>query len=336
MMKILHTPVEIAGQVSLSVRGLRAIGLKADSLTAVHPFKYKNEWEFIESKSKVIKLLDRVKKVNEIRKEYDIIHYHFGTSILPKYLDVKILKKSGIKVFSEFWGSDVRLPLIEAKRNPFFVNSYNEDEQNNIEKMKRWSDLTDGVAIFSDHTFNEFLNPYFEKVHIIGQRVDTELYQPVYPVLDDTNEPVIVHAPSQQAFKGTVYVEKAIENLQNKGLKFKYKRVEKMSNQQAIEIYKTADIVIDQLCGGAHGIFACEAMALGKPVICYILPEFLSGYPEGLPIINANPDTVEEILANWIQAPAEERYKVGMQGRKYAEKVHDIKVVAEKLAQIYR
>lgn len=46
------------------------------------------------------------------------------------------------------------------------------------------------------------------------------------------------------------------------------------------------------ICGGAHGIFACEAMALGKTVICYIIEEHLSGYPD----INANSNNIEKVL----------------------------------------
>lgn len=333
-MRILQTPTEISGQVGLTVKGLRAIGLESDSLASRHPYGYENDYYFNDSKSKIGKVIGRMGKIKMIKKNYDVIHYHFGESILPKNMDVNYFKKSGMKIFTEFWGSDVRISGIEKDRNPYYVNSHNKSDDVNIERMKRWSDFTEGVAIFSDHTFDDFLKPYFDKVHIVGQRVDIEKYLPVYPSRENS-EPVVVHAPSNQAIKGTIHVEKAVQNLKKKGLHFKYVQVEKLSNTEAMEVYKTADIIIDQLCIGAHGVFACEAMALGKPVICYILPEFLDKYPDGFPIINANPDTIEEVLEQWIQTP-EERYQVGIQSRKYAERVHDIEVVANKLHGVYQ
>jgi glycosyltransferase involved in cell wall biosynthesis len=99
-------------------------------------------------------------------------------------------------------------------------------------------------------------------------------------------------------------------------------------------MYSMADIIIDQLMMGSHGAFACEAMALGKPVICYILDELLSTYPPGFPIINANPGTIVEVLEEIICSP-EKRYEIGKKSRKYAEEVHDIRVVAKKLLAIY-
>lgn len=334
-MKVLHTPIEIAGQAGLSVKGLREIGIEADSLCDKNPFGYKNDYYYLESDNREERINDKELKVKFISENYDIIHYHFGSYLLPGFKDVEIFKSQGKKLFVEFWGSDVRLPSVESKRNPYFINAKNTIEEVNIERMKKWSEYMDGEVIFGDHTFNVFLKPYFDKIHIVGQRVDTKNNIPVYPSLSDDKEVVVVHAPSFAPIKGTKYVEEAIEKLKAKGLKFKYVRVENMPNHLAMEIYKTADIIIDQLCLGGYGIFASEAMSLGKPVICYILEEHLEGYPEGMPIINANPDTIEKVLEFWINSPAIDRYNVGVKSRRYVEKVHDIQVVAKKLEKIY-
>ena len=100
-------------------------------------------------------------------------------------------------------------------------------------------------------------------------------------------------------------------------------------------MYSMADIIVDQLIVGSHGVFACEAMALGKPVICYILDELLPTYPSGFPVINANPNNVKKVLEELICSP-ETRYEIGKKSRIYVEKVHDIKVVASKLLKIYK
>lgn len=143
-----------------------------------------------------------------------------------------------------------------------------------------------------------------------------------------------MHIPSQMAFKGTDAIRNAVERLQDRGVRFEYLELSGVSHEQALAACRRADLVVDQVRGGSHGVFAVEAMALGKPVICYILPELLPTYPEGFPIINANPDTLEAVLEAWLQLP-EERHRRGVQSREYAERVHDISVVARRLVEVY-
>jgi glycosyltransferase involved in cell wall biosynthesis len=76
-------------------------------------------------------------------------------------------------------------------------------------------------------------------------------------------------------------------------------------------------------------------MALGKPVICYIHDELVDTFPEGFPIVNANPDTIAAVLEELICSP-EKRHELGIKSRAYVEKVHDIRVVASKLKNIYQ
>ena len=139
--------------------------------------------------------------------------------------------------------------------------------------MRFWSDLTDEV-IFPDHSADRFLEPYFNKIHIVEVSVDTKSYSPVFPS-SETRKPKVVHAPSIKTTKGTEHVIAAVEKLRKMGLDFEYIEVSGVSHQKAIQIYSKADIVVDQLRIGSHGAFACEAMALGKPVICYIPAELL-------------------------------------------------------------
>jgi glycosyltransferase involved in cell wall biosynthesis len=331
-MRILHLPTEIAGQAGITAKAQRSLGHHAYNLAYPHPFGYPIDISIKKFSNRWINGLNRLKVFAEIAEEYDVYHYHFGATLLPGMLDVSYLKLRNKRFLVEFWGSDVRLPDLEAQRNPYFVNQYEELEKKNRKRMATWAELTEGEVIFSDHTFNIFLEQYFDKIHIIGQRIDLETYIASYPD-PESKKPRVIHAPSQKAIKGTVYVEKAVENLKKKGLDFDYIRVENLNHSKAIELYRTADLIIDQLCAGTHGIFACEAMALGKPVICYILPELVSGYPKGFPIINANPDTIESVLEEWIQKPYE-LYILGKNSRKYVEKVHDSKVVAQKLINI--
>jgi len=339
-MKIIHGPVEIAGQVGITARAQRAIGYNSVSIVHTkHQFGYENDsYIYDKSDSRIKRYMKMSLFLKKYLCEYDVYHFHFASPFYRYksfYFDVNILKKmKNKKLFVEFWGSDVRLPTIEKQRNPYFINSYNENDQINREKLKRWADITGGKVIIADHSFNIFLNEYFNDINIVGHRIEIDQIQPIYP--DPNNRiPLVMHAPSQLAAKGTKYVKQAVENLKKKKLNFEYREITNMSHSQALKEYRKADIIVDQLCFGGHGIFACEAMALGKPVICYILPELEGGYPQGFPIINANPSTIETVLEEWIQRH-EDRYKLGIESRNYAERVHDSKVVAKKIIEIYK
>lgn len=334
-MKILHLPVEVAGQLAITAQAQKALGHEAFSMCSPHPFAYPSAIDMVLPIrwGRWLRGMDRIGALFRIGDEFNVFHY-YSHSLLPLMLDARYEKWRGKRIVTEFFGSDVRLPETEAKRNPYYVNSYHESETTNRNKLQAWSDLTDGEVIFPDHSFSLFLEPYFDKIHVVGQRIDCSRYAPCYPDVE-IKRPRVMHAPSQQAFKGTAHIERAVESLKSKGLDFDYIRVSGMAHAEAMELYKTADLVIDQLCGGAHGVFACEAMALGKPVVCYILPELVAGFPEGFPIINANPDTIESVLEEWIQSPAR-LHEVGKQSRAYAERVHDVRKIARDLIRIYQ
>jgi len=335
-MKILHLPVEIAGQLAITAQAQKALGYGAFSMSSPHPFGYPSIIDMVlpNRDYRWLKAVDRVGAFLRAAEAFDVFHYYFARSLLPWMLDARYEKWRGKRIVTEFFGSDVRLPETEARRNPYYVNSYHESEAANRKKLQAWAELTDGEVIFPDHSFNLFLEPYFDKIHVVGQRIDCSRYAPCYPD-SETKRVRVMHAPSQQAFKGTARIERAVEILKQKGLEFDYVRVSGMAHAEAMELYKTADLVIDQLCGGAHGVFACEAMALGKPVVCYILPELVAGFPEGFPIINANPDTIESVLEEWILSPTR-LHEVGKQSRAYAEHVHDVRKIARDLIRIYR
>ena len=264
-------------------------------------------------------------------KEFELFHYH-KSPYLPGGLDIKFLKNNNKPFVVEFWGVISGCGYLEKKRNPYFVGDNADNQKRKRSRLRFWSENTDEV-IFSDHSADIFLKPYFKKIHVVGQRVDTDLYNPNYPSPQNT-KPKILHAPSVKATKGTKYIKQAIEDLKKAGLDFEFIEVFGISHKEAVQMYSKADIIIDQLMLGSHGAFACEAMALGKPVICYILDELLETYPDGFPIVNANPDNIATVLEELVCSP-EKRHEIGMKSRAYVEKVHDIRVVAKKLLAIY-
>jgi glycosyltransferase involved in cell wall biosynthesis len=142
-----------------------------------------------------------------------------------------------------------------------------------------------------------------------------------------------VHAPSNREKKGTVWVIEACARLP-----VDLDIVEGVPHDVARERYARADIVVDQLNAGWHGVFALESMALGKPVVTYLKPDVVDRSAEGygirLPIVPATKETLVDALRPLVESPALRR-EIGAASRAYVEQVHDIDRVADRLVAIY-
>lgn len=268
-------------------------------------------------------------------RDHDVFHFYYGLGFHPvlRLFDVRGLRALGKRVVVEFVGSDVRMPSVEAARNPHYVRFEGEDDEVAELRMRRWRAITSGHVVVSDHGLDPSVRPHFSHVHYAGLRVDTRCHTPCAP-RPDAVRPVVVHAPSDVGGKGTVHVRRAVQELRAAGVALEYVEVRGSRHSEVMRRCEAADIVIDQMCLGAHGVFAVEAMSLAKPVICYMLPEYAASLPPDCPIINADPDTLTEVLGSWLTRPCE-RHALGIASRAYAERHHDIHVVARRLLETY-
>jgi glycosyltransferase involved in cell wall biosynthesis len=145
---------------------------------------------------------------------------------------------------------------------------------------------------------------------------------------------VVLHAPSSRRRKGTEHIVEACE-----GLEVELDIVEGLRHDEARRRYERADIVVDQLNAGWYGIFALEAMALGKPVLSYLRAEAVQETERELgvevPIVTATKETLRERISA-LAASVEERQRIGALSRVYVERVHDADKGAERLLEIYR
>src|SRR5205085_3197213 len=114
--------------------------------------------------------------------------------------------------------------------------------------------------------------------------------------------------------------------------------VEGLHHDEARARYERADIVVDQLRAGWYGLFAIEAMALGKPVVSFLHEEAVrrteDAFGVRVPIVRATAETLADALRPLIDQ-REERRRLGAESRAYVEQVHDADRVADRLLDIY-
>jgi hypothetical protein len=159
-------------------------------------------------------------------------------------------------------------------------------------------------------------------------------YAPRFPDGNPDRPLRIVHAANHRVFKGTKYLQAAVSELQAEGEAVELVLVERIPNREALEIYRTADVIFDQCLIGFHGYFALEAMALGKPVMCFIRDRADLLAPDECPIIDIHLTTLKEDIRRLVRerSTLPER---GVAARRYVERHFSIPAFAERLRISY-
>jgi hypothetical protein len=202
-----------------------------------------------------------------------------------------------------------------------------------IERLKKYSDAIFSMGDMKEYTPGSHNDLFFWPIDLKGP--DAGKYEPVYPQTDKDKPLRIVHASNHKMFKGTHFLVEAVDNLKAQGILIELILVEKVPNKEALDIYRSADIIFDQCLIGFHGYFALEGMAMGKPVMCFLRkPEEYLLHPEECPIINIHITTLENDLRRFFE-DREELRNIGVRGRKYIEKYFTIEAFALRLKKAY-
>jgi glycosyltransferase involved in cell wall biosynthesis len=141
----------------------------------------------------------------------------------------------------------------------------------------------------------------------------------------------VVHIPNHPHFKGTRYLRDAIDHLAGA---VDYVEATGISNERVHELIAGADLVVDQLIGGYLGMTSLEAMAHGKPVICYVVDPSLLIAPDQCPVINADPETILDVLAGFVADP-DALPDIGRRSRQYVEEHYSVRALAGRLKRLY-
>jgi hypothetical protein len=345
-MKVLHLPVNIASQISATVRALKDIGIDARGLVfnntdtqdglGIETYKIvsRREHPFSGIKQSIPFWLAAFKAIRRA----DVIHWHYSERALPFGLDLRMIARMNKAAIVEFWGSDIRIPEIAIADNPFMARLYESYPQMKItmEQSRRTQQR------FADFGFeclipgNELL-PYVQKdifpsPYKTVARVILSDFDPKYPDPDCTR-PVVLHAPSHRGKKFSDHIIRTVSKLQEK-YDIEFRLITGLKHSEAIAAMRECDLLIDEVAPGDYGLAAIEAMALGKPSLNYIKPSIRALLPEELPIVNANVDTLAGQLEK-LATDGKLRHEIGRRGRQYVEKYHDAHKVAHQLVGIY-
>ncbi len=111
----------------------------------------------------------------------------------------------------------------------------------------------------------------------------------------------VAHAPNHGHFKGTARLMEAIEKLRLEGQPIELVSVQGVPNERVLELFKSSHLVADQFVAGFHGYTALEAMALGRPVLCFLRNDDMMIDPATCPIVNVKPEQIYDVLKQCLE-----------------------------------
>lgn len=354
-MRILHAPVNVGNQPWTLSRAERELGASSDLVVNYSTwFGYPADRVLSDIAPRAARpLIRRFAFGLSAPFRYDVMHYYFGRSLLVwddlgeragvPFLDLRLARALGRKVFFTLQGCDVRLAGESNRRNavtmcretdgcsvyPTCIASIDARRRRFIER----------VAPLAHRVF--ILNP--ELAHYVPgaiflpyANVPVEEVEVALPA--GKERPLVLHAPSDDSIKGSRAIESSLRELKSE-YDFEYIAVRGKPHHEAMALYARADLVIDQVLAGWYGGFAVELMSMGKPVACYLRDEDLAVLPSTmraeLPLIRLDPRRLTTDLAAAFERRVEWQ-AIGAASRQYALRWHNPRRLAAAMLGAYK
>jgi glycosyltransferase involved in cell wall biosynthesis len=343
-LRVLHGMYEIAGQGMMLAQALRAVGCDARA------FSYQIAWDG--RRSDIVVDLER--NSNNLSRGFamagafarwatwfDVFHLHFGTSFLPRRLDVPLLRALGKKVVFHFHGCEVRhrAHMLATHHlstctecDPFCRPAH---QARILADAARSADL----VLYSTLDLAESA-PGASNLTLV---IDAERWRaaaarnplPDFARRDGVNGPVVVaHAPTNRLIKGTRHVVEAVERLRGEFPRVELRMIEHQPWATMPAFVSGCDILVDQLMMGWYGLLAIEGMAESRAVVAYLREDFRA-LRRDLPVVSAEPSTVYDVLRDLVCDP-DHRATLGAQGPPFVRRWHDLEPVGTLLLAQYR
>ncbi len=333
--RILHAPTNIAGIAGLLSRAQRDLGYDATSVQYVahnYAFDTDRTLNLGRGDNPAKKALAVGGFAMSAMRHYDVFHLYFGNTLFPyPYPDLPLLRALGKKIVFHFCGCEVRNRAITLDK--YSLSGCSECVSLVCLGKHHPDPSRADVTLVSTPDLLEFVPGAI----LMPGPVDLEKWTPrpqrTTPV--SAGDPVrILHAPSDREIKGSRHLIDAVERLQAAGYQVELMMLEGVPHDKVAEYCGQADLAVDQLMIGAYGTVAIEMMAKGVPVVCRIRDDLREHYPSDLPIVNAGPDTIYQVLENLLLHP-ETWPDLSKRGIAYVRREHEMHVVAARTLELY-
>jgi hypothetical protein len=217
--------------------------------------------------------------------------FHFAGNSLANGMDIPFWKLLGKKIIIHYHGSEIR------------------------NKMQPW------FHRFADATFTSTpdLLKFAPGSIWLPNPIDIGNYMGATPLPN-----LITHAPSDPKLKGTSEIIEIMKKLPE----VNFDLISGVPYEEALEHYRKATIVIDQIKIGWYGMVTLECMAIGTPVMCYISDDLKDYLPNPYPLFITSENTLKSDI-EFLLFDENFRKSLIKIGRDYVSNVHDSKNIAK-------
>jgi glycosyltransferase involved in cell wall biosynthesis len=336
-LKVFHGFSNYGTQAGLFALELRNAGIDAISVTKYDRFKRQTDIELLHGGNFISKLFKHA--WNGIRLpywffKYNTFHFYFGSTLVSGQWDLPLYRLFKKKLVFEYLGGDVtdyttvvkRYNLPSTHRFARTNKEVDEDKKNRIREHHKYGD----IQLVCAPCYAEYVPG--SKVLPLG--VDLSKFS--YVDKDFSGKLIIMHAPTDMEFKGSVYILDALNQLVAQGYPIEINLVKNVTHNELIAEYSRSHIFIDQISIGWYGTAAVEAMATGCPTACFIDELYLQyiDFASEIPITNISKEHVYQSIKTLID-DREKLKSISLKSREFVENIHDIKTVTHQLIHIY-
>jgi len=238
------------------------------------------------------------------------------------FADLPVLREHGLRAGLIFRGSELRDPRAHAARERHSPFADPRDPltarlQEGVDRLHAQLAGCDDVPCFV--TTLDLLDD-LPRAQWLPHVLDLERWAPGPPILR-RRCPVVVHAPTRESLKGSRAVDAACESLAAAG-RIEYRRLRAIAFTEMPAVLRAADVLVDQVVDvGSYGALSLQAMATGRLVVANVSDRVRGRLSAELPIVQATPDTLDEVLEDVIARRADHA-ALAAAGRRHAERFH--------------
>lgn len=282
-----------------------------------------------------------------LEKEFDLIHFSstttttFHKSCIPTVLTTHCIFSRQIEIFKD------NLPLhYNLIFNKMSFNLFKEFEKKSFENVNH---IIVPKTALKKFLLDELSVP-FNKISIIPQGIDTELFRPASSQLDKDNLVLFVgRGTIAKGFDTLIHAADTINAnivavvphiLQSYKKMAKKKGnltliTTKLNHSDLIKLYQNASVFVMPSVAETGPLVTLEAMACGLPVVCTLEGggDFVKNGVNGFVVVNRDPMALAEKV-NYILDNIDVAQRLGKESRKIAE-TFSIQNTVEKTMEVY-
>ncbi len=322
-----------------TTRILRKFGMKADYLAVseVNQFWNKSDFQAPVSMWPHIQALKEVIFFWRVVAKYEIIHSHSMSMLSTIGWELPFLRKMGRKVVIHYRGCEIR----DRERNMFLHPESNICQKCNYnpylckkeiyKKKRQLSKKYGNLSLVTTPDMKDFV---FEAEYFPFFVPEINLEDRPKMINRNNGEVKIVHVTVHPGIEGTDEIERAINNLRNKGHKINFVFLSFVPHDRVLEELRDADLTIGKMKMGYYANFQIESMVLGVPAITHIRPKFMTEELKNSGFIFSTLKDLEQTLQYYLTHPEklEKKRKVARNSILF---LHNNELLGRRLIELY-